>query len=243
MSLQFQQRTMLKEYYCRVVGNFPEGEVVVDKAILVVSPRHGLNRLREGGKPSTTKFERLFYDEERDQSVVLAKPLTGRTHQIRYHWLYFCHPNRKEFIYNIWATPSRTIPSTPTPKSSKLSMRQAPQPTKSSSPVSRKWASQSHHPPAPTNPIQAETLPPSMALKIRKREKCGLVNYVMYVGHTSILIQLPGSSRFGFMRGSIVGKSQLRKGWERSCCHLKVRFRLGARRGGQGISHVLGVLV
>jgi len=85
MSLQFQQRTMFKEYYCRVVGKFPEGEVVVDKAILVVSPRHGLNRLREGGKPSTTKFERLFYDEDRDQSVVLAKPLTGRTHQIRYH--------------------------------------------------------------------------------------------------------------------------------------------------------------
>jgi RluA family pseudouridine synthase len=83
--VQFLQRNISKEYYCRVVGRFPDGEITVDKPIIVVSPKHGLNRLREDGKPSSTIFERIFYDEERKQSVVLAKPLTGRTHQIRYN--------------------------------------------------------------------------------------------------------------------------------------------------------------
>ena len=80
----FLQRNVSKEYYCRVAGKFPDGEVKVDKPIIVVSPKHGLNRLREDGKPSSTVFEKVFYDEKREQSVVLAKPLTGRTHQIRY---------------------------------------------------------------------------------------------------------------------------------------------------------------
>ena len=84
MHTVFLQRNVSKEYYCRVVGKFPDGEVKVDKPIIVVSPKHGLNRLREDGKPSSTIFEKVFYDETREQSVVLAKPLTGRTHQIRY---------------------------------------------------------------------------------------------------------------------------------------------------------------
>ena len=83
MHAQFLQRTVFKEYYCRVTGNFPDGEVTVDKPILVVSPKHTLNRLRDNGKPSSTVFRKLFYDEKMNQSVVLAKPLTGRTHQIR----------------------------------------------------------------------------------------------------------------------------------------------------------------
>lgn len=84
MHEQLSQRSVWKEYYCRVSGKFPEGEITVDKPISTVSPKHGLNRLKADGKPSTTVFRRVFYDEKRDQSVVLAKPLTGRTHQIRY---------------------------------------------------------------------------------------------------------------------------------------------------------------
>jgi RluA family pseudouridine synthase len=84
MHAQLFERSVWKEYYCRVAGRFPDGEIKVDKPISTISPKHGLNRLRDDGKPSCTVFERVFYDEERDQSVVLAKPLTGRTHQIRY---------------------------------------------------------------------------------------------------------------------------------------------------------------
>ena len=84
MHVQLSERSVRKEYYCRVSGKFPEREITVDKPISTVSPKHGLNRLKADGKPSTTVFRRVFYDEKKDQSVVLAKPLTGRTHQIRY---------------------------------------------------------------------------------------------------------------------------------------------------------------
>jgi tRNA pseudouridine32 synthase len=84
MHRQLTQRTVWKEYYCRVTGKFPEGEITVDKPITTISPKHGLNRIDQKGRSSLTVFHRVFYDEKRDQSVVLAKPLTGRTHQIRY---------------------------------------------------------------------------------------------------------------------------------------------------------------
>jgi 23S rRNA-/tRNA-specific pseudouridylate synthase len=104
---QLTERTVGKQYYCRVAGKFPEGEIKVEKPLSVVSPKHGLNRLKENGKPSSTVFQRVFYDEKRDQSVVLATPLTGRTHQIRYAIL------RKRLtvgcIYNILDILSRMI--------------------------------------------------------------------------------------------------------------------------------------
>ena len=82
---QLRERTVSKEYYCRVAGEFPTETITVDKAIRQVSRKHTLSRLvAQDGKPSTTVFERVFYDHKRNQSVVLAKPLTGRTHQIRY---------------------------------------------------------------------------------------------------------------------------------------------------------------
>ena len=83
MWAQLKDRNVLKEYYCRVVGKFPEGEITVDEPIHTVSVKVGLHRVSQKGRPSTTVFERVFYDEKRNQSVVLARPLTGRTHQIR----------------------------------------------------------------------------------------------------------------------------------------------------------------
>ena len=98
--LQLSLRSVQKEYYCRVAGKFPEGEISVDMPIASVSPKHGLNRLRPDGKHAFTVFERVFYDENRHQSVVIAKPLTGRTHQIRYV-TFGRRLTSKEFIYNI----------------------------------------------------------------------------------------------------------------------------------------------
>ncbi|KAF4307638.1 RNA-binding S4 [Botryosphaeria dothidea] len=121
LSVQIKQRTVKKEYVARVVGEFPEGEVVCEKPILQISPKLGLNRVRANGKEARTVFRRLAYyppredrekpsvDEKdaegkpwkrlRGYSIVRCMPLTGRTHQIRVHLQFLGHPISNDPIY------------------------------------------------------------------------------------------------------------------------------------------------
>jgi len=66
MSAQIRGRTVKKEYITRVVGEFPEGEVVCEKPILQISPKLGLNRVRADGKEALTVFKRLAYYPPRE---------------------------------------------------------------------------------------------------------------------------------------------------------------------------------
>ncbi|KAF1847006.1 DRAP deaminase [Cucurbitaria berberidis CBS 394.84] len=123
MSAQIRQRTVKKEYVTRVVGEFPEGEVVCEKPILQISPKLGLNRVRANGKEALTVFKRLAYyppkdpdrgsqgpDSETDPqgqpwkklrgySIVRCFPVTGRTHQLRVHLQFLGHPIANDPIY------------------------------------------------------------------------------------------------------------------------------------------------
>ena len=58
---QIQGRTVKKEYVARVIGEFPEGDIVCDQPIMQVSPKLGLNRARASGKEARTVFKRLAY--------------------------------------------------------------------------------------------------------------------------------------------------------------------------------------
>uniref|UniRef100_A0A3B4AYX4 Pseudouridylate synthase RPUSD2 n=1 Tax=Periophthalmus magnuspinnatus TaxID=409849 RepID=A0A3B4AYX4_9GOBI len=90
-------RQLLKEYVCRVEGEFPEGEITCEEPILVVSFKIGLCRVDPKGKECRTVFERLSFNGK--TSVVRCLPLTGRTHQIRVHLQYLGFPILNDPIY------------------------------------------------------------------------------------------------------------------------------------------------
>lgn len=77
----FSRREIEKEYQAVVVGN--PGEKVIDEPI----GRHPLKRkemtILEKGRHATTIIETLKFSK--GFSLVIAKPITGRTHQIRVH--------------------------------------------------------------------------------------------------------------------------------------------------------------
>lgn len=82
---------------CRVEGEFPEGELICEEPILVVSFKIGLCRVGPKGKESRTVFRRLSFNGK--TSVVRCLPLTGRTHQIRVHLQYLGFPILNDPIY------------------------------------------------------------------------------------------------------------------------------------------------
>ncbi|XP_059209350.1 RNA pseudouridylate synthase domain-containing protein 2 [Centropristis striata] len=90
-------RQLEKEYVCRVEGDFPEGELVCEEPILVVSFKIGLCRVHPKGKECRTVFQRLSFNGK--TSVVRCLPLTGRTHQIRVHLQYLGFPILNDPIY------------------------------------------------------------------------------------------------------------------------------------------------
>lgn len=125
MGQQIQQRSVKKEYIARVIGEFPDGDVVCEQPILQISPKLGLNRVRANGKTARTVFKRLAYysspsvranshlnqsshdshvkgmtwKELTGYSIVRCRPVTGRTHQIRVHLQYLGHPISNDPIY------------------------------------------------------------------------------------------------------------------------------------------------
>ncbi|CAI4058326.1 hypothetical protein N7582_001079 [Saccharomyces uvarum] len=106
---QLKAREVSKEYVARVIGEFPETEVVVEKPLRLVEPRLALNAVcqmdDEGAKHAKTVFNRISYDGK--TSIVRCKPLTGRSHQIRVHLQYLGHSIANDPIYSndeVWSS-------------------------------------------------------------------------------------------------------------------------------------------
>ena len=66
LSVQIQDRHVKKEYIARVIGEFPEEDVICEQPVMQISPKLGLNRARASGKDAKTVFKRLAYYPPRD---------------------------------------------------------------------------------------------------------------------------------------------------------------------------------
>ena len=107
-----------KAYVCRVVGQFPPDTIDCREPILAVDRQSGLNIVHPKGKDCRTLFQLLSYDPKTDTSVVMCRPITGRTHQIRVHAQWLGHPISNDPLYNhpVWASVDRDVLSTAQPR-------------------------------------------------------------------------------------------------------------------------------
>lgn len=107
---QIREREVSKEYMAKVVGEFPLGTITVDLNLFCIEKRLALNIVDAKGeypqsKESSTTFQRVSYNPKDGTSIVLCKPHTGRTHQIRVHLQYLGHPITNDPLYSspdIW---------------------------------------------------------------------------------------------------------------------------------------------
>jgi RluA family pseudouridine synthase len=106
-SQRLQSSQIAKHYLARVVGRFPHERLELDCPMLIRPPRLGgpgvadrtVHAHDRHFREAQTHFELLAYDETSDSSVVLAQPITGRTHQIRVHLKHLGHPIVNDPVY------------------------------------------------------------------------------------------------------------------------------------------------
>lgn len=111
-----QEGAMQKEYVALVHGEFPANDTVeVNKPILVFGKHQGgVCTVDETGnnpeaKPALSEFRRLWFDAERNVSLVQCVPKTGRTHQLRVHLLSLGHPILDDPLYGPRVDPNKPI--------------------------------------------------------------------------------------------------------------------------------------
>lgn len=89
---QLREGHINKEYLLLVAGKWPQSTIQVDAPLEknVLNSGERMVRVSASGKPSVTRYNVLSYFE--GYTLVLAKPITGRTHQIRVHCQYAGFP-------------------------------------------------------------------------------------------------------------------------------------------------------
>lgn len=100
-------RQIRKEYICKVKGLFPPA-LECHQPLSTFDHRLCLNAVISDGKPSSTLFESLSSDG--NYSIIKARPLTGRSHQIRVHLQFLGYPICNDSLYSSDAWPTGTTP-------------------------------------------------------------------------------------------------------------------------------------
>lgn len=101
----FQNHTVEKEYHCLVYGHPKWDEKTVDQSISKnkndfrkwTASGHGRGQEREA--VTTFSVNNRFQVNENPYTYIIAKPKTGRTHQIRVHLKFLHHPIAADPLY------------------------------------------------------------------------------------------------------------------------------------------------
>ena len=98
LNAQFENHEAQKTYHAIIEGN-PKWEEKVAKHPLRANVGHKHRTMVDDkhGKPSETRFRVIKW--YREAALVEAKPLTGRTHQIRVHAYALGHPLVEDLLY------------------------------------------------------------------------------------------------------------------------------------------------
>ncbi len=97
----FEHRQVDKLYLARVQGVLPESPdwQTIDLPILLDWPQRPRHIIDANGRPSQTLWRCLQSDPESQSSLLLLRPLTGRTHQLRVHLKAIGHPIWGDALY------------------------------------------------------------------------------------------------------------------------------------------------
>lgn len=99
---QIESRQISKVYLARVNGIFPPEESVVD-CPLSYDHRRGIAVTAADstckGKAAKTVFQRMRVSKDQSYSIVVCRPVTGRSHQIRIHLRETGHPIQNDPLY------------------------------------------------------------------------------------------------------------------------------------------------
>jgi 23S rRNA pseudouridine1911/1915/1917 synthase len=97
LSKQFEEGEVSKTYYAIVKGTVPKEEGIINFSLSESSKHPGTMVVNNNGKKSITLYRVM--ERFRGFTFVEAKPLTGRTHQVRVHFNAIGHPLAIDPIY------------------------------------------------------------------------------------------------------------------------------------------------